>query len=935
MNPRMSLFVGASLLFAATLVMPESFRVVFPNSSGSRSHVERDKASVRPAASRPASPPQREGTQSDPDVKSHAEHRNKDNEQTRRIQPTMLPAQASKGLTSLFGDLIRQPIYATALRTEVVGELRISRLLADSLADAGEMGRFVAAWDKEYAEKQSGIRGYREPDANAATSFKAKQLTLIGNLHKNLAALDRAVSVTARADKWPEWILLTRSMLFVTASIPEFTAVKGMEQEEGKELLKLRLLAHEATVRRQEEWRRYLASKASLPDAARKQFDDARNALRSCDQYLRGMEMHLASNWKTYQKYSRLWIDWRDYFDQGAADSGTIRLGPEKWALGGSRTGLVAYPYVLAERLELGSINWEIEGMGFEGDGDVLSIEAPVLRPRMRIVGTFLAEKASPITVTDLRLVGEPIALDTPPEEKRKPADWLTKLTADGQDNAKARQFSIERWQHVVIPTNGAFPRVLGAAWRVAWRKRLDEILKKDKADELPSVVGDFEAVRARILMAVQADMKARLEKEMADLSDDPRFNQCRKDAARLRDSLRALGGNEQAAVRPERIAFDACQQRFDEWSNYAASMLPAPRLGRFDKHPWPNRFSPEILARSELVDATTLPAWRELDRLQIKRIANGNGPLQRALEAIAGRLEPAQTRFRTADFRQIDAMKLRYAEVDRLLLVQPDRVETYLSQQNAKLDNRSTLRHGFEFLVEGVHAAQKSNWELAASYYWKAAKRGVPHAQYLLATLLRTGQGIVKDEAEASKFYIEAAQSGHCLARVWIGWQIGLIGAPSGPGLRGLANWIEWPWPGLYREEAVKPLDRASFDESIYQSLGKIINHGADLYNQGDLNGCYRLWEGTLMSLKPLVGDRLLRSWVVPIKSEDTLDKEDLTKLQLRLQSRLGGRPRLNALIDEGLNTAQQTPPSYRRALILRVVLDQLRGEAKPARRQ
>lgn len=435
--------------------------------------------------------------------------------------------------------------------------------------------------------------------------------------------------------------------------------------------------------------------------------------------------------------------------------------------------------------------------------------------------------------------------------------------------------------------------------------------------------------------MAVQAEMKTRLEQEMADFTNDQRFNQCRKDAARLLAALRVLGGNQQAAVSPERMAFDACQRRFDEWSNHAASMLPRPRLGRFDKHPWPKRFSPEILARPELIDAAVLPAWRELDRLQIKCIANGNGPLQRALEAIAGRLEPAQTDFRSVDFKKIDAMKLRYAEVDRLLLVQPDRVETYLSQQNAKLDNRSTLRHGFEFLVEGVHAAQKSEWELAANYYWKAAKRGLPHAQYLLATLLRTGRGIAKDDAEASKFYIEAAQSGHCLARVWIGWQIGSIGAPFGPGLRGLAKLIELPWPRPYREEAVEPLDRASFDESIYHSLGKIINYGADLYNQGDLNGCYRLWEGTLMSLKPLVGDRRLRSWVVPIKSEDTIDMEDLRKLQLSLQSRLGGRPRLNALIDEGLNTAQQTPPSYRRALILRVVLDQLRAEAKPARRR
>lgn len=130
-------------------------------------------------------------------------------------------------------------------------------------------------------------------------------------------------------------------------------------------------------------------------------------------------------------------------------------------------------------------------------------------------------------------------------------------------------------------------------------------------------------------------------------------------------------------------------------------------------------------------------------------------------------------------------------------------------------------------------------------------------------------------------------------------------------------------------KKPADKPLEHSTLDESIYQTLRGIIDHGADLYNQGDWNGCYRLWEGALMGLKPLLGDRQLRLWAKPAASDNTVYRDALKNLQ----SQLGDHPGLKKVIETALASAQQTPQVYRRAFILRVALDQLRAETKPAK--
>src|SRR5262245_39489144 len=51
--------------------------------------------------------------------------------------------------------------------------------------------------------------------------------------------------------------------------------------------------------------------------------------------------------------------------------------------------------------------------------------------------------------------------------------------------------------------------------------------------------------------------------------------------------------------------------------------------------------------------------------------------------------------------------------------------------------------------------------------------------------------------------------------------------------------------------------LQRKDFDATVYKTLRDVINRGADLYNAGDTAGCYRLYEGALLALRPLLDHR------------------------------------------------------------------------------
>jgi hypothetical protein len=88
------------------------------------------------------------------------------------------------------------------------------------------------------------------------------------------------------------------------------------------------------------------------------------------------------------------------------------------------------------------------------------------------------------------------------------------------------------------------------------------------------------------------------------------------------------------------------------------------------------------------------------------------------------------------------------------------------------------------------------------------------------------------------------------------------------------------------------------AFEKSIDETIRKIIDHGADIYNkQTDYNGCFRLYEGALMALKPV-----------------------LTKY-----------PDLQQMIDEGLAGAYLRVRVDERAHALRVVLGKIRMTFNP----
>jgi hypothetical protein len=95
--------------------------------------------------------------------------------------------------------------------------------------------------------------------------------------------------------------------------------------------------------------------------------------------------------------------------------------------------------------------------------------------------------------------------------------------------------------------------------------------------------------------------------------------------------------------------------------------------------------------------------------------------------------------------------------------------------------------------------------------------------------------------------------------------------------------------------------LSPRAIDKMVLDTLRDVINRGADLYNGGEWTGCYRLYEGALRTVKPF----------------------------------LKHRPNLQKAIDEGLVNAQNDPVSWRRAFVLRAVLDKIRKEVRPPKEE
>jgi hypothetical protein len=76
---------------------------------------------------------------------------------------------------------------------------------------------------------------------------------------------------------------------------------------------------------------------------------------------------------------------------------------------------------------------------------------------------------------------------------------------------------------------------------------------------------------------------------------------------------------------------------------------------------------------------------------------------------------------------------------------------------------------------------------------------------------------------------------------------------------------------------------------------LREVTNRGADLYNRGDANGCYRLYEGALLSVRAL--------------AEEHVDWQNE--------------------ISEAFDRAAAKPQVAQRAFVLREVIDRIRSQS------
>jgi len=91
---------------------------------------------------------------------------------------------------------------------------------------------------------------------------------------------------------------------------------------------------------------------------------------------------------------------------------------------------------------------------------------------------------------------------------------------------------------------------------------------------------------------------------------------------------------------------------------------------------------------------------------------------------------------------------------------------------------------------------------------------------------------------------------------------------------------------------------DAKALDKAAYDSLGAVINHGADLFNNyGDYAGCYHAYRGGLIAVRPF----------------------------------LAHRPDLQKAIDDGLAGAEERRRVTARAFALRQVLGDIRKQVAP----
>jgi truncated hemoglobin YjbI len=90
---------------------------------------------------------------------------------------------------------------------------------------------------------------------------------------------------------------------------------------------------------------------------------------------------------------------------------------------------------------------------------------------------------------------------------------------------------------------------------------------------------------------------------------------------------------------------------------------------------------------------------------------------------------------------------------------------------------------------------------------------------------------------------------------------------------------------------------DSKAVDKQLYEMLRDLHNRGADLYNAGDASGCYRMFQGGLIAVRPA----------------------------------LNHHPDIQKMIDLGLADADRNPAAGRRAFALHGLIEEVRAKINP----
>ena len=106
---------------------------------------------------------------------------------------------------------------------------------------------------------------------------------------------------------------------------------------------------------------------------------------------------------------------------------------------------------------------------------------------------------------------------------------------------------------------------------------------------------------------------------------------------------------------------------------------------------------------------------------------------------------------------------------------------------------------------------------------------------------------------------------------------------------------------PDREKKEEGQTAERKALDALLYTTLRDVINRGVDLYNAGNTAGCYRVFEGSLLTVRPL----------------------------------LGHHPEAQKIISRSLTGADRDPVAWRRAFTLRDALDKVRAELSPRKKR